>query len=369
MRVLAFVSGAHPVHVAWFRSVGATILPTLVGHKILASFNIAFGAVLPKLVALMFLLSKSCIKVFEKPVVEVLARRSLLALGEGGGTLDYLKVAKDANPDVKTLLVSGDPIFYKLAMGKKIHYYRSMLRYVDYVIATSHYVRNLASKFIDSSRVKVVYPYPLHGCSPNEVDAEKHVASRGNVVLAYVGELSKLKGFDILLEAFKILVGKYNVNARLLIAGRGPLVKLLSKYLKLYRDKIVYCGYVNPKPIYKVAQLYVHPARFDAFSISVVEAITCGCVPVISRSTGAIDFLENTKVKSLLVLGKEDPEELAHMIADIVLVRREHMLDELKMIRKLVYMKANMYRSIQGFVKTIKDIICYEHQIKTLCIA
>ena len=357
MKILAFVSGAHPVHVTWFKSVGAVILPTLISRRMHVSLNTALGAVMPKLVALMVMLSKNCMKVLERPVVEVLARKSLLALGEGGWTLTHLKLVKKVNPNVATLLVSGDPIFYTLTVEKKMHRYKSMLRYVDYVVATSQYVRNLASKFIDPSKIKIVYPYPLHGCSSGEVVAEKLSISRRKTILAYVGELSELKGFDILLEAFKILVNKYDGNVKLLIAGRGPLIKLLSKYIKQYRNKIIYFGYTNPKPIYRIAHIYVHPARFDAFPVSVVEAITCGCIPVISESTGTIDFIKNTTLEKLLILRKSDPEELAHMIADIISVKEDYLSQELKKIRKLIRYKTSMQHSIREFVKTIKNII------------
>lgn len=182
--------------------------------------------------------------------------------------------------------------------------------------------------------------------------AKKLSIHRRKTILAYVGELSELKGLDILLEAFKILVNRYS-NAELLIAGRGPLINLLSKYLKQYKDKIIYYGYTNSKPIYKATHIYVHPAHFNAFPISVVEAITCGCIPVISKSTETIDFLKNTTMEKLLIPRKDDPEELAHVITNTISIRENYVFQELEKVRKLLRRKTNMYHSIREFVNSL----------------
>ena len=61
-----------------FKGMRTLILPTLVGCKIHANLNIAFGAIPPKLTSLTLVLSKSCIKILETPIIEVLAQKAYL---------------------------------------------------------------------------------------------------------------------------------------------------------------------------------------------------------------------------------------------------------------------------------------------------
>jgi len=38
--------------------------------------------------------------------------------------------------------------------------------------------------------------------------------------------------------------------------------------------------------------VYVHPARFDSFSLAVVEAMAAGLIPVVTKMTGSKDLVE-----------------------------------------------------------------------------
>lgn len=120
------------------------ILPTLVGCKIHANLNITFGAI-PKGSPIQHMHYPDRIKILETPIIEVLAQKSLLTLDEGRGTLGQLKLAKKIKRVSQPYLYPETQYstrYINITVDrKKIHRYKSMLLYIDYVIATSQYVR------------------------------------------------------------------------------------------------------------------------------------------------------------------------------------------------------------------------------------
>lgn len=135
------------------------------------------------------------------------------------------------------------------------------------------------------------------------------------IILAYVGRLSVDKGFDLLLESFKILRQK-NPDVMLLVAGSGAL--------KTNVENVVYLGWVEKDKlgsVYKVADVVVvptivpetHPAVVDdaikygkkivAFRVGALEemvgskGIFCDSVSAESLNKGMIKAIDSLKDK------------------------------------------------------------------------
>lgn len=101
-----------------------------------------------------------------------------------------------------------------------------------------------------------------------------------------LGRLSHEKNIDALLRAFE------KVNAKLIIAGRGPAAKKLMKIkeeLKLGK-KVSFTGYIPEqlKPLYySAADAFVIASTGETQALVVIEAMACGC-PVVGADSLAI---------------------------------------------------------------------------------
>lgn len=99
-----------------------------------------------------------------------------------------------------------------------------------------------------------------------------------------VGRFSRFhKGFDLLIEAFRIFAEK-NKEWTLDIVGEGVEEKLYRKLIKDYRleDRITIHPFTNHiQSYYSQAQVYVLSSRWEGFGLVLVEAMAHG-LPIIS---------------------------------------------------------------------------------------
>lgn len=104
-----------------------------------------------------------------------------------------------------------------------------------------------------------------------------------------VGRLAAQKGYDIAIEAGKILKTT-GVNFKWFILGRGPLEFELKNNIKNEKlDKyFVFLGTrANPYPYYKEADIYVQTSKFEGFGLAIAEARMLN-IPVVTTNFSAV---------------------------------------------------------------------------------
>ncbi len=104
-----------------------------------------------------------------------------------------------------------------------------------------------------------------------------------------VGRLAHQKGYDVALEACKLLKDE-GVHFRWYVLGKGPLKKEmelsiremeLTEHFKLIGVK------ANPYPYFKHADIYVQTSRFEGFGIAIAEARMLD-IPVVTTKFDAV---------------------------------------------------------------------------------
>ena len=148
------------------------------------------------------------------------------------------------------------------------------------------------------------------------------------VILA-VGRLSPEKGFDVLIDAFRLVVKKR--QARLIILGEGELRGSLAGRIEQLGlgGNVGMPGFVdNPFAYMSRADLFVLSSSREAFGNVLVEALACGC-PVVSTDCpyGPREILEDGLWGTLTPVG--DPEALARAILESLdtIVQREKLVE------------------------------------------
>lgn len=169
--------------------------------------------------------------------------------------------------------------------------------------------------------------YGLVGGSvvPNGVDLTVHPdpaaplpAPRGSYLLG-VGRLGRMKGFDLLLDAFAR--APLDPAVRLVIAGEGPeRDRLLEQVGRLgLADRVVFAGRLSPQRVadfMAAALAVVVPSRAEAFGIVALEAWRAGAPVVMTDRGGAREFMGDGD--DGLLVDPEDVDALAAALSAIV---------------------------------------------------
>ena len=127
----------------------------------------------------------------------------------------------------------------------------------------------------------------------------------GGPSIVFVGHLIYRKGVDILLESFRVLCSRCDLNPRLHVVGSGPLEEWCRKYVSSHNlsEKVRFWGSVDELlkfRILKGADILVLPSRYENLPIVLLEGMAAGKAIVATRVGGVGEIFEHG-VNGLLV--------------------------------------------------------------------
>lgn len=176
-------------------------------------------------------------------------------------------------------------------LGIKIHRLTGINSKINYICLTEFNKRKLMEqKQIKESRIFV---------KPNFVKTNSNIisfAERKNQFV-FVGRLDKLKGIDLLLEAWKKL-GEEALD--LIVCGTGPLKEWCLKYVAdNHLAKVKMIGFVKSEDVKKImgeSKALILPSQwYEGFPMSIVEAYSVG-TPVLGSDIGNVGNIIETNV-------------------------------------------------------------------------
>jgi glycosyltransferase involved in cell wall biosynthesis len=135
------------------------------------------------------------------------------------------------------------------------------------------------------------------------------------LIVNFAGKLSATKGFDILLQANRLLDPAMNIH--FIVMGTGNLDELChdldpdSYSLK----NVHFVGHQHPEnvaDIHNISLLSVMPSRSEGFGIAALEAMGCG-IPVVATRSGGPEFFSVGRIIDI-----ESPQQLADGIMEIL---------------------------------------------------
>ncbi len=187
------------------------------------------------------------------------------------------------------------------------------LEKADYVISNSAWgLKVLEDEGIRIGRSSVI-PNIVFAAGRAEVSKQIPIP---NVIA--VGNLKPLKGYDVLLDAMKILKDR-GFLFQLLIAGDGserPKLERMVLALEL-NDIVKFLGEVEDVPtLFAGAQVAVHPSRSEGLSNAILEAMAEG-LPVVATAVGGTPEIIMDGENGLLV-PPDDPMLLAKAIQSLL---------------------------------------------------
>ncbi|MGA9771242.1 MAG: glycosyltransferase family 4 protein [Blastocatellia bacterium] len=170
---------------------------------------------------------------------------------------------------------------------------------------------------VPESRVKVVY-YGMDCERFSPVTPEKRAAARAMLGLeadhpavVFIGALGdSRKGFDTLFASWQSLCADKRWDCDLIVVGEGAE---LANWKRRAREnqidgRIRFLGFRQDVPeVLAAADALVHPARYEAYGLSVREALTRGLPAIVSNEAGVAEHYP-VELQGLLI---PDPDDAA----------------------------------------------------------
>ncbi|MFD1848633.1 glycosyltransferase family 4 protein [Oceanobacillus bengalensis] len=208
-------------------------------------------------------------------------------------------------------------------LQKHVH---TLLNHSDRIITPSNYYKEVVTKKynIDPQKIRV---FPSGGIDFNTfhpLDKRKAMNKLGLShdvnYIGYVGRIDVLKGWDIFLQALKMLndEGKLK-NTKAIMIGNGLQIQKLHELINKsgLDDKIVYFDFMNQNDLkyaYNAIDVFCFPTMREGESLGLVglEAMACARPVIGSEMGGILDYTVNDLNGFLFRPG--DPSDLKNKI-------------------------------------------------------
>jgi len=207
-------------------------------------------------------------------------------------------------------------------------------------------VSELVAKLIDND-VFIIHPVPP------EIDKllEAKLVERRPWV-CFVGAFIPIKGLHLVPDVAHRLRGEGVRAIFMLIGGteEGRLTRLILQKAETFGVR-EYIKIVKPLPraelfnLLRRCSVYLQPSLFDAFSISVVEAMALGVVPVVAKYVGAAEVVKEVD-QSLI------REPMSESLADAL----KTLLENPPLLRELSGRSREAVRETLSFKSVLNDI-------------
>jgi len=198
-----------------------------------------------------------------------------LAIADGFSTLPVGWLMKKARLTKRLAFITTSP-----ALTRFPRLSSNLLKDVDFIIATSSLMSHAVKSLGFNKQVVVCHPIP------DLSDFSRIEPSLNSKKICFMGSHSYAKGVDLLPEIM-VKVRKKVRDAELYVIG-GEMIR--------GSEGIRVLGYVphgkRLSLLLSECSTYLHPARFEAFGLSVVEAMAAGLIPIVTEMTGAKDLVK-----------------------------------------------------------------------------
>jgi glycosyltransferase involved in cell wall biosynthesis len=193
-------------------------------------------------------------------------------------------------------------------------------RWSTKIVCVSHYDRELALRFkvTQPKRLVVIHngidPSPFARADGSTVRQEFGLVE--DLVITTVGRLAVQKDPLTLLRAYRILDPR---NAKVVIAGDGPLRKSVEQYVNrnMLRNRVLLAGTFHNVPALLVASdIFVLASRWEGLPLTIIEAMMAG-LPVVATGVGGVAELVEHGVTGIIV-PPGNPEALAEAIRQLL---------------------------------------------------
>jgi len=165
------------------------------------------------------------------------------------------------------------------------------LQNVDVVTSDSFYMTYKIKKMLPNANVVTV----TLGIDDIFLNAKVSIDEKENIIFS--NRMHKeIYNIDKLIVNFKRFIDLGHKDWYLIIAGEGPITKKLKNLaVELgLNQNVEFVGFLNKQELvkfYKKAKIFVSVPSSDATSVSLLEAMAMGCIPVVSNLPANLEWV------------------------------------------------------------------------------
>lgn len=161
---------------------------------------------------------------------------------------------------------------------------RSLLKSQHIIVPSTHLKKLVASWGVPINKISLVY---------NSIDTSKFLPVHQEMKIFDVITVSRLVAWKNIDEVINVCS---SLGLSLAIVGDGPLRESLELLSRKLNSQVTFFGNVQQDKLINLLQqasVYALNSDFEATSYALIEAMSCGVVPVSNESTGSSEVIEN----------------------------------------------------------------------------
>lgn len=214
---------------------------------------------------------------------------------------DTAVIYSDVVGEVAVRAIKSDRylMFYHHGAMRQVYHDKIAYKKSKNIIAVSEHQAEALRAFHPAYKNKIVAVHNLtdiDGIRKKAVASPEENLDSTKFHIVSVGRVSHEKGMDIAVLTCAELVKKGYDNICWWIVGDGPAMQEVKNAIgELNMEEYVIMTGMkkNPYPYIRQADLYVQPSRFEAFGLTIVEAMILGKPVVATNSMGACEIIDN----------------------------------------------------------------------------
>jgi glycosyltransferase involved in cell wall biosynthesis len=147
---------------------------------------------------------------------------------------------------------------------------------------------------------------------PNGVDIFSEELQQKRYDLVCISRLVSWKNIDVVIQAAKL------TKSSLAIVGDGPMRSELMRLVGVTSEKIEFLGNRSPEQVIEImnqSRIFVQISDYEGMSFSLLEAMACGLVPIVSTAIGNTSVVQNNQNGKAIAV---NAEQLALTIQEVL---------------------------------------------------
>ena len=261
--------------------------------------------------------------------------------------------------------------FLKLLDYEKKEWLRGLVKEVcdsiDVFLANSTLTYERLRRLLNIGRDRIIVSWPviakekydmLKALKPADISRK----FPNTITVCHMSRLRDEDGVEHLIEIYERLRNEVGKKVRMFIVGKPLEAKFLKPYerLRVYSKRerdfkvLGYLPYKHVCKIFSKCLFFIYPAKLKPFGLPVLEAMAAGLIPVVTKTTGARDFVYLIDRKLVV----SHPGDVVKVIAELSTYSLRDLLGLSKKAREIAlswnYDRAKLYcaKKLLEFLKS-----------------
>jgi L-malate glycosyltransferase len=179
---------------------------------------------------------------------------------------------------------------------------RYVLRKSDWLIADCHTVKEKAASFGYDTENVTIFPWgvDLQLFSPqSRANARKAIGFTDQFLVIHTRSWEDRYGVDVALRGF-LEAARTHPAMHMLILGGGSQGQKVHRFVEInnLQDQVHFIGYLSNDKLaqyYQAGDVYLSASHVDGSSVALLEAMACGCVPIVSDIPSNLEWVQDEK--------------------------------------------------------------------------